>query len=86
MTIKTVYKTVYKKSMGAEYNNLFVYVCWPNLIWAKKLPWSWGEEESTVWELDAPTNLGFKFNEGIEWTFEIRILGFGLIIFRQFGY
>lgn len=81
------YKTIFKKSRGPEtYNNLFVYLCCPTFTWNQKLPQAWGEEDTTVWEWSGPTKLSFAFNKDIEWKFQLSILGFGLIAFRQWGY
>ncbi len=80
-------KTVYKKSMGPKiYNNLCVHMCWPSFTWNEKLPHAWGDEDTTVWELDVPTKLSFTSNRDIEWKFQFFILGFGLVVFRQYSY
>lgn len=80
-------KTVYKKSMGPEtYNNLFVYACWPTFTWNKKLSYAWGQEDTTVWEWSAPCKVSFTSNKDIEWKFQFLILGFGLVVFRQWSY
>jgi hypothetical protein len=55
-------------------------------VLGKKLPWAWGQEDTTAWEFNAPTKISFKFNKDLEWEFQICILGFGIFVLRQWDY